>query len=79
MDTHDLDESRRELLARVLQHGGVLAAPFGHAGEDSHQPRELADIAALEEAGHLAVQRDDEGRPSRLELTPSGYRALGVA
>ncbi|GEK74677.1 MULTISPECIES: hypothetical protein [Halomonas] len=78
MGSHDLDESRRELLARVLQHGGVLAAPFGHAGENSHESRDLADIAALEEAGHLVIQRDDEGRPSRLELTPSGYRVLGI-
>lgn len=78
MAHHELDETQRELLARVLQHGGVLAAPFGHAGEDSHEAGVLADIAALEEAGCLSVVRDDQRRPRRLELTPAGYRALGV-
>ncbi|MBB3141193.1 hypothetical protein [Halomonas organivorans] len=78
MDAHDLGDTRRELMARVLQHGGVLVAPFGHAGGDSHEAMILDDIAALEAAGFLEVGRDDEGRVHRIELTSSGYRALEV-
>ncbi len=78
MDEQTLDESQRELLARVLQHGGVLGAPFGHVGEDSHESRILDDIAALEEGGMITVTRDDKGRPQRIELAPKGYRALGI-
>ncbi|MFG6175670.1 hypothetical protein ACGTN6_00330 [Halomonas sp. THAF12] len=78
MDAHDLDDTQRELLARVLQHGGVLGAPFGHAGEDSHEPLILDDIAALEAAGLIKVERDDERCVRRIELTTSGYRALEV-
>lgn len=78
MEDHELDTSRHELLARVLQHGGVLAAPFGHAGDDSHEAGILADIDALEAAGYLSVDRDVAGAPRRITLSPQGYRVLGI-
>lgn len=75
-----LTEPQRELLARVLQHGGVLAAPFGHVGEDSLLEEILDDIDRLEAQGLLVV---DRGRGSdqaeRIELTEAGYGALGMA
>ncbi|XKE44323.1 hypothetical protein LG302_13210 [Halomonas organivorans] len=76
MSDEALEDSQRELLARILQHGGVLAAPFGHMGEDSLLPDLLADIEALEASGRLRVERDPDGDPRRLELTPQGYEAL---
>lgn len=78
MSDEALEASQRELLARILQHGGVLAAPFGHFGEDSLLPELLADIEALEAAGRIGVTRDGAGAPCRLELTAAGYHALGI-
>lgn len=78
MSDHAFGDSRRELLARILQHGGVLAAPFGHAGHDSLTPRVRADIDALEGSGAIRVERDARGHPRRLTLTEAGYRALGI-
>ncbi|MGM0912789.1 MAG: hypothetical protein ACQEXC_06100 [Pseudomonadota bacterium] len=76
----DLTEHQMELLARVLQHGGALASPFGHPGEDSLLEEVLEDIDSLEARGLLAVDRT-RGRdePERISLTQAGYGALGVA
>lgn len=73
-------EQQRELLARVLQHGGVLAAPFGHVGEDSLLDEVLDDIDLLEAEGLLAVDRErGSDQAERIELTPAGYEAMGMA
>ncbi|RTR00487.1 hypothetical protein [Halomonas nitroreducens] len=74
----DLSLSQQDLLARVLQHGGVLSAPFGHVGEDSQLPEMLRDIDHLEARGMLRVLRDARGAAERLELTEAGYAALGM-
>ena len=78
--SHDLTSHQWELLAGVLQHGGVLAAPFGHLGVDSLLAGVLSDIDALEERGLIAVERSGEhDEPARLTLTEAGYAALGMA
>ncbi|MBB3229295.1 hypothetical protein [Halomonas stenophila] len=74
----DLTTSQQDLLARVLQHGGVLSAPFGHVGEDSQLPGMLKDIDRLEAQGLLRVLREARGAPERLELTEAGYASLGM-
>ncbi|MFC3282366.1 hypothetical protein [Litchfieldella rifensis] len=75
----DLTSHQRELLSRVLQHGGVLASPFGHAGEDSLLPQVLDDIDDLEAKGLITVTRfQDSHDPQRIELTATGYTALGI-
>ncbi|MDX1465466.1 MAG: hypothetical protein R3215_07190 [Halomonas sp.] len=75
----DLTEYQRELLARVLQHGGVLAAPFGHPGDDSLKEALLDDIDALEAEGLITVERArGHEAPERLSLTEAGYVALGM-
>lgn len=75
-----LNEQQQELLARVLQHGGVLAAPFGHVGEDSLLEEVLEEIDALEAMGLLAVDRTrGSDEPERIALTETGYDALGMA
>lgn len=78
--SNDFKGEQRELLARVLQHGGVLTAPFGHLGHDSLLAEMLADIDDLEAQGLIRVSRaPDDRRPQRLELTQAGYAALGVS
>lgn len=78
--SHDLNDHQWELLARLLQHGGVLAAPFGHLGVDSLLAKVKADIDALEARGLIAVERTGEhDEPVRLTLTEAGYAALGMA
>lgn len=75
----DLTNHQRELLSRVLQHGGVLASPFGHAGEDSLLPEVLGAIDDLEAKGLITVMRfRDSHDPQRIELTARGYAALGI-
>ncbi|MDI5922952.1 hypothetical protein QLQ86_19525 [Halomonas sp. LR5S13] len=72
----DLTEHQMELLARVLQHGGALASPFGHPGEDSL----LEDIDTLEARGLITVDRTrGSDEPERISLTQEGYDALGMA
>ncbi|MDR9440183.1 MAG: hypothetical protein RI841_11945 [Halomonas sp.] len=76
----NLTEHQVELLSRVLQHGAVLASPFGHPGEDSLLEEVLEDIDALEAEGLITVDRargSDE--PERITLTQEGYDALGMA
>ena len=76
----DLTDHQRELLARVLQHGGVLAAPFGHPGDDSLEGALLEDIDALEAEGLITVERHRGSKaPERLSLNEAGYDALGMA
>ncbi|EPC02602.1 hypothetical protein L861_09675 [Litchfieldella anticariensis FP35 = DSM 16096] len=75
----DLTSHQMELLSRVLQHGGVLASPFGHAGEDSLLSRVLEDIGELESRGLITVKRfQDSQDPQQIELTAMGYAALGI-
>ncbi|MGM0982346.1 MAG: hypothetical protein ACQEXG_02795 [Pseudomonadota bacterium] len=75
----ELTEHQMELLARVMQHGGVLAAPFGHPGEDSLLEEVLEDIDDLEARGLITVDwtRGSDG-PERITLTPAGYEALDI-
>ncbi|MGR2739056.1 hypothetical protein ACUY1T_11475 [Billgrantia sp. Q4P2] len=74
----DLTDLQIELLSRALQHGGVLAAPFGHLGEDSLVSDMKEHAAGLEANGLARVWRDDEGGLERIEVTSRGYAALGV-
>lgn len=75
----DLTEHQMELLARALQHGGALAAPFGHPGEDSLLEEVLEDIDTLEARGLLSVERTrGSDEPERVTLTREGYDALGM-
>ncbi|MFY0991783.1 hypothetical protein [Halomonas sp. C05BenzN] len=75
----DLNGHQLELLARILQHGGVLASPFGHPGEDSLLREVLDDIDDLEARGLIEVKRDrSHDAPRQLELTETGYAALGA-
>lgn len=76
----DLTERQLELLARVLQHGGALASPFGHPGEDSLLEEVLEDIDALEARGLITVDRTrGSDQPERIGLTQAGYDVLGMA
>lgn len=76
----DLTDHQRELLARLLQHGGVLAAPFGHPGDDSLEEALREDIDALEAEGLITVERQrGNAAPDRLSLTEAGYDALDMA
>ncbi|MDT8878713.1 hypothetical protein RSO68_04465 [Halomonas saccharevitans] len=76
----DLTEYQRELLARVLQHGGVLAAPFGHPGDDTLEEALMEDVDALEAEGLIMVERSrGHEAPERLSLTEAGYDALGMS
>ncbi|CAM3447528.1 hypothetical protein [Halomonas lysinitropha] len=75
----ELTEHQMELLSRVMQHGGVLASPFGHPGEDSLLEEVLEDIDELEARGLITVdwtRGSDE--PERITLTPAGYEALDI-
>lgn len=75
----DLTEHQMELLARVLQHGGALASPFGHPGEDSLLEEVLEDLDALEASGLITVDRTrGSDAPERVSLTQEGYDALGM-
>lgn len=75
----DLTENQTELLARLLQHGGVLASPFGHPGEDSLLEEVLEDIDDLEARGLITVNRTrGSDEPERITLSPEGYDALGM-
>ena len=76
----DLSEHQMELLSRVLQHGAVLASPFGHPGEDSLLQEVQEDIDTLEAEGLITVDRArGSDKPERISLTPSGYDALDMA
>ncbi|MGQ4877631.1 hypothetical protein ACOJCM_03545 [Billgrantia sp. LNSP4103-1] len=75
---HDLTDHQVEILSRALQHGGVLAAPFGHPGEDSLVDEMEAQAADLEAGGLVKAWRDENGSLQRLEVTSQGYAALGV-
>ncbi|TDO06912.1 MULTISPECIES: hypothetical protein [Halomonas] len=76
----DLTENQMELLARVLQHGGTLASPFGHPGEDSLLEEVLEDIDTLEARGLIMVNRTrGSEEPERITLSRAGYDALGMA
>jgi len=76
----DLTEHQIELLSRVLQHGGTLASPFGHPGEDSLLEEVLEDIDTLEARRLIRVDRTrGSDEPERITLTPEGYDALGMA
>jgi hypothetical protein len=77
---HDLSDHQLELLARVLQHGGVLSSPFGHSDEDRLLPALRQDIA-LESKGLIRVTPhggpgQDQGET--LALTEEGYAALDM-
>lgn len=73
-----LTDHQIEILSRALQHGGVLAAPFGHPGEDSLIEDMEAQVADLEADGLVKAWRDEEGSLQRLEVTGRGYAALGT-
>lgn len=73
-----LTDHQVEILSRALQHGGVLAAPFGHAGADSLVDDMEAQVAELEANGMVKAWRDADGSLQRLEVTSKGYVALGV-
>ncbi|SEL85058.1 hypothetical protein [Halomonas daqiaonensis] len=76
----DLTENQMELLARVLQHGGTLASPFGHPGEDSLLEEVLENIDDLEARGLIMVNRTrGSDEPERITLSEQGYDALGMA
>lgn len=75
----ELTEHQMELLTRVMQHGGVLAAPFGHPGEDSLLEEVLEDIDALEARGLITADwTRGSDQPERITLTPAGYEALDI-
>ncbi|MCG6657433.1 hypothetical protein HOP52_06600 [Halomonas campisalis] len=77
--SYDLTDHQLELLARVLQHGGVLSSPFGHSDEDSLLPALHEEIAALEEAGLITVTpHAGSGQGETLTLTEEGYAALDI-
>ncbi|MBB3330315.1 hypothetical protein BDK63_001172 [Halomonas campaniensis] len=77
--SHELTDHQRELLARVLQHGGVLSSPFGHSDEDALLPALREAIAALEAQGLITVTAHDApGQGETLTLTEQGYAALGI-
>lgn len=77
--SHELTDHQLELLARVLQHGGVLSSPFGHSDEDALLPALREDIAALEEKGLITVTAHaGRGKGETLTLTEEGYAALGM-
>ncbi len=76
---HDLTDHQLEILARVLQHGGVLSSPFGHSDEDALLPEMREDIAALEGKGLITVTaHSGSGQGETLTLTEEGYVALGM-
>ncbi|WP_416140064.1 hypothetical protein ACM26W_06735 [Halomonas sp. HK25] len=76
---HDLTDHQMELLARVLQHGGVLSSPFGYSDEDALLPALRKDIAALEEKGLITVTpHAGSSGGETLTLTEEGYAALGM-
>jgi len=78
--SNELTEQQLELLTRVLQHGGVLAAPFGHPGEDSLMEEVREDIDALEARGLISADwTRGSDAPERITLTPAGYDALDIA
>jgi hypothetical protein len=74
----DLTDHQVEILSRALQHGGVLAAPFGHPGEDSLVDEMEAHVADLETGGLVKAWRAEDHSLQRLEVTSKGYAALGV-
>lgn len=75
----DLTEHQMELLTRVLEHGGVLASPFGHPGEDSLLEEVLEDVVDLEARGLITVDSTrGSDEPERITLTPAGYEALDI-
>ncbi|NIC08068.1 hypothetical protein [Billgrantia bachuensis] len=74
----ELTDHQIEILSYAMQHGGVLAAPFGHLGEDSKVLNMEKHVAGLEAAGLVRVKRDEEGGMERIEVTSKGYAALGV-
>jgi len=75
----ELTEHQMELLTRVMQHGGVLAAPFGHPGEDSLLEEVLEDIDALEARGLITADwTRGSDQPERITLTPAGYETLDI-
>lgn len=77
--SYDLTDQQLELLARLLQHGGVLSSPFGHSDEDSLLPVLREDIAALEAAGLITVApHAGSGQGETLALTEEGYAALDM-
>ncbi len=75
---HELTDHQVEIISYALQHGGVLAAPFGHFGDDSLVEELPAHVKALEADGLVTVTRDEHGDLQRIELTPQGQAALGV-
>ncbi|AXY41101.1 hypothetical protein D1793_02210 [Halomonas sp. JS92-SW72] len=77
--SHELTDHQLELLARVLQHGGVLSSPFGYSDEDALLPALREDIAALEEKGLITVTpHAGRGQGETLTLTEEGYAALDM-
>ncbi|QOR38223.1 hypothetical protein HNO52_06635 [Billgrantia diversa] len=74
----DLTDHQIEILSFAMQHGGVLAAPFGHLGEDSKVAEMEEHVARLAADGLVSVRRDEEGELERIEVTSKGYAALGV-
>lgn len=76
--TGSLTNHQIEILSYAMQHGGVIAAPFGHLGEDGGVREMKEHVAGLEADGLVRVSRDDEGELARIELTSKGYVALGI-
>jgi len=77
--SYDLTDHQLELLARVLQHGGVLSSPFGHSDEDTLLPALHDDIAILEEMGLITVTpHAGRAEGETLTLTEEGYSALDM-
>lgn len=74
----ELTDHQIEILSYAMQHGGVLAAPFGHLGEDSKVSKMEEHVAGLEADELVRVRRDEEGGMERIEVTSKGYAALGV-